>query len=206
VNSPGIHGLLPFTIFALAGALSPGPNNSIAMMTGANSGMRAVLPHLLGVPAGFALMTALAGAGLGAVLAGAPAWNLALQWLGALYLLYLAWRLGSSPVAGTGGEAQFRQLSFLQSVAFQFSNPKAWAFSFATVTTFAAQSAARLVPVIAIWSAAILLSVGLWAAMGHALKGLLARPARQRAFNVSVALLLAATAIAGAWSQLPGAR
>jgi threonine/homoserine/homoserine lactone efflux protein len=63
VNSPGIHGLLPFTIFALAGALSPGPNNSIAMMTGANSGMRAVLPHLLGVPAGFALMTALAGAG-----------------------------------------------------------------------------------------------------------------------------------------------
>jgi len=108
-------------------------------------------------------------------------------------------------VMGTATDAPFHQLSFLQSAAFQFSNPKAWAFSFATVTTFAAQSAARLVAVILIWSVAILLGVGLWAAMGHALKGLMARPAHRRVFNVSVALLLAATAIAGAWSQLPGA-
>ncbi len=202
--TPTAYGLLPFTIFAFAGALTPGPNNSIAMLTGANRGLRAVLPHLFGVPAGFALMTALAGAGLGALLVARPAWNLALQWLGTLYLLHLAWRLGGSPVSSERSAPPFRELGFLQSVAFQFSNPKAWAFALATVTTFGAQAGARLLMVIAIWSVAILVSVGLWALMGRALTGLLANPLRRRLFNVSVALLLAATALAGLASQLRG--
>jgi threonine/homoserine/homoserine lactone efflux protein len=193
----GTEGLLPFTIFAFAGALTPGPNNTIAMLTGAHRGLRAVLPHLLGVPVGFALMTALTGTGLGALLVALPAWNLALQACGTLYLLYLAWRLASSPVDAGSAGVQFRELTFLQSVAFQFSNPKAWALAFGTVTTFAAQSGGRLAAVIAIWSVAILLSIGLWAATGQALIGLLASPARRRAFNVGVAALLAATAIAG---------
>ena len=200
--TPGTQGLLPFTIFAFAGALTPGPNNSIAMLTGAHRGLRAVLPHLLGVPAGFALMTALTGVGLGALLVALPAWNLGLQICGACYLLYLAWRLGSSPVGAGSAAAAFRELNFLQSVVFQFSNPKAWAFALATVTTFAAQSAGRLAAVIAIWSVAILVSIGLWAAMGQALIGVLASPTRRRVFNVSMAVLLAATAIAGLASQL----
>lgn len=203
--TPGTPDLLPFTLFAFIGALTPGPNNSIAMLTGAHRGMRAVLPHLLGVPAGFALMTALAGLGLGALLAARPAWNLALQGCGALYLLYLAWRLASSPVNAGAAAVAFRELSFLQSVAFQFSNPKSWAFALATVTVFAAQSSGRLVAVILIWSAAILVGVGLWAAMGQALIGLLASPVRRRAFNVTMAALLATTALAGLASQLRSA-
>lgn len=194
--------LLPFTLFAFAGALTPGPNNTIAMLTGAHRGMRAVLPHLLGVPAGFALMIALAGLGLGAILAAQPAWNLALQGCGTLYLLYLAWRLASSPVNPGAAAVPFRELGFLQSVAFQFSNPKAWALALATVTVFAAQSAGRLAAVILIWSVAILLSVGLWAVMGQALIGLLASPVRRRAFNIGVAALLAATALVGLTSQM----
>jgi threonine/homoserine/homoserine lactone efflux protein len=204
--SSATAGLLPFTIFAFTGALTPGPNNTIAMLTGAHHGLRAVLPHLLGVPTGFALMTALTGTGLGAVLVALPAWNLALQACGTLYLLYLAWQLGRSPVDARSAAVKFRELTFLQSVAFQFSNPKAWAFALATVTAFAAQAAGRLAVVIAIWSVAILVSVGLWAAAGQALTGLLASPARRRAFNVCAALLLAATALASLASQLRGGR
>jgi threonine/homoserine/homoserine lactone efflux protein len=200
--TPATPDLLPFTLFAFAGAITPGPNNSIAMLTGAHRGMRAVVPHLLGVPAGFALMVALAGLGLGAVLAAKPAWNLVLQGCGALYLLYLAWRLATSPVHAGAAAVAFRELGFLQSVAFQFSNPKAWAFALATVTAFAAQAAGRLVAVILIWSVAILLSVGLWAAMGQALMGFLASPVRRRVFNISVAVLLAVTALAGLASQV----
>ena len=193
--------LLPLTLFALTGAITPGPNNSIAMLTGAHRGLRAVLPHLLGVPAGFALMIALGGLGLGALLAAKPAWNLVLQGCGTLYLLYMAWRLATSPVGVGAAAGAFRELNFLQSVAFQFSNPKAWAFALATVTAFAAQSTAHLLAVILIWSAAILVSIGLWAAMGQALIGLLASPARRRAFNVCAALLLAVTALSGLASQ-----
>ena len=110
--TPATPDLLPFTLFAFAGALTPGPNNSIAMLTGAHRGMRAVLPHLLGVPAGFALMVALVGLGLGAVLAAKPAWNLALQGCGALYLLYLSWRLANSPVSSNPAAVSFRELGF----------------------------------------------------------------------------------------------
>lgn len=202
----GTEGLLPFTIFALTGAVTPGPNNTIAMLTGAHRGLRRVVPHLLGVPTGFALMTAIMGTGLGALLLALPAWSLALQVCGALYLLYMAWRLASSPVHGGHADMQFRALSFPQSVAFQFSNPKAWALSLGTVTAFAAQSSGRLAAVIAIWSVVNLLSIALWAAAGQALIGLLSNPLRRRTFNVTTALLLAATAIAGVWSQLPGTR
>ena len=190
------------TIFALAGALTPGPNNTIAMLTGANRGLRAVLPHLLGVPTGFAGMTALMGTGLGALLLAMPAWSLALQACGTLYLLYLAWQLARSPVKAGAGNVSFRELSFPQSVAFQFSNPKAWALSLGTVTAFAASSAGRLATVIAIWSVVSVLSIAVWAAMGHAMIGLLASPARRKAFNIAMAVLLASTALAMLYSQV----
>lgn len=195
-------GLLPLTIFAFAGAVTPGPNNTIAMLTGAHRGFRAVLPHLFGVPVGFALMTAIMGTGLGAVLLAFPTWSLALQACGALYLLYVSWRLATSPVRGDAAGNTFRQLTFPQSVAFQASNPKAWAMSLGTVTAFAAQSTGRLVAVIAIWSVANVLSIAAWAAMGEALIGLLKTPTRRRAFNIMMAVLLASTALAVLYSQV----
>ncbi|MGH8264712.1 MAG: LysE family translocator [Steroidobacteraceae bacterium] len=196
------QGLVPLTLFALAGALTPGPNNTIAMLTGANRGLRAVLPHLLGVPTGFAVMTALMGTGLGALLMAFPAWSLALQACGTSYLLYLAWRVATSPVTAGAESASFRELSFIQSVAFQFSNPKAWALSLGTVTAFAANSAGRLLEVIAIWSVVNVMSIAAWAAMGQMLIGLLAGPARRRAFNITMAVLLASTALAMLASQI----
>jgi hypothetical protein len=117
------QGLVPLMIFALAGAMTPGPNNTIAMLTGANRGIRAVMPHLLGVPTGFAVMTALMGTGLGALLLAAkPAWSLALQACGALYLLVPVLAAGESPVKAGGEQGSISELGFLQSVAFQFSN------------------------------------------------------------------------------------
>jgi threonine/homoserine/homoserine lactone efflux protein len=196
------QGLVPFTIFALAGALTPGPNNTIAMLTGANRGFRAVLPHLLGVPTGFAVMTALMGTGLGALLLAVPAWSLALQACGTLYLLYLSWRLATSPVKAGTEQGSFKELSFLQSVAFQFSNPKAWALLLGSVTAFGTQSAGRLAVVIAIWSVVNVTSIAVWAAMGQALIGLLAGPGRRRAFNITMAVLLASTALAMLASQV----
>lgn len=200
----GTAALLPLTIFAFAGALTPGPNNTIAMLTGAHRGFRAVLPHLFGVPVGFALMTAIMGTGLGAVLLAFPTWSLALQACGALYLLYVSWRLAMSPVSGEAAGNSFRQLTFPQSVAFQASNPKAWALSLGTVTAFAAQSTGRLVAVIGIWSVANVLSIAVWAAMGQSLIGLLRTPARRRVFNITMAVLLASTALAVLASQLYG--
>ena len=46
--------VIALAVFALVGSFTPGPNNAIATLTGANFGMRAAVPHILGVPFGFA--------------------------------------------------------------------------------------------------------------------------------------------------------
>ena len=48
--------LLALAILAIVGSFTSGPNNMIAIVTGANHGFRAALPHIFGVPFGFASM------------------------------------------------------------------------------------------------------------------------------------------------------
>jgi threonine/homoserine/homoserine lactone efflux protein len=44
--------LLALTVLAFVGSFTPGPNNMIATVTGANHGFRTALPHVFGVPFG----------------------------------------------------------------------------------------------------------------------------------------------------------
>jgi threonine/homoserine/homoserine lactone efflux protein len=53
-----------FGWFAWVGSVTPGPNNAIALSMAANFGVRAVVPHSVGVAVGFSSM--LVAAGLGA--------------------------------------------------------------------------------------------------------------------------------------------
>jgi hypothetical protein len=86
-----------------------------------NYGFRATLPHALGVAFGFGFLVLLVGLGLGAVFAAVPVLYTVLKFVGAAYLVYLAWliaRSGPAEAGGTGG----RPLTFLQGAAFQWVN------------------------------------------------------------------------------------
>ena len=56
--------LLPFTLFAIAGSFTPGPNNIMLAASGVNFGFRRTLPHMLGVCVGLPLMVMAIGLGL----------------------------------------------------------------------------------------------------------------------------------------------
>jgi threonine/homoserine/homoserine lactone efflux protein len=82
--------LLALATLALAGSFTPGPNNVIATVTGANHGLCAALPHILGVPFGFGTMLAAGSPGVAALLVAHPLLGQAIKWLGIAYLVYIA--------------------------------------------------------------------------------------------------------------------
>ena len=82
-------------------------------------------------------------------------------------------------------------MTFLAAAAFQWVNPKAWAMALTAVTVYAPeQTLAGLGAVAVVFGMVNLPSVGAWAALGQGMRRVLTNPARLRAFNVVMAVLL----------------
>ncbi len=184
--------------FALAMSASPGPNNAMVAASGANYGLRRTLPHMLGVAVGFPAMLVLVALGAAEVLRDWPGLQQAMRWLGAAWLLWLAWRIATAvpAVAGPGpGTAEGgRPMTFLEAALFQWVNPKAWLIAGGAIATYTGGAAgvlAEATVLAAMFSLAALLSLLAWAAVGVGAARLLgARPGAMRAFNIGIAALL----------------
>lgn len=181
--------------FALVAAITPGPNNVIALSSGATHGFRATIPMMWGVSLGFPAMQFAVALGLGTVLVAFPWIYPVIQVAGALYLIWLAWKIASSSDAGVGnGEAaaDAKPVTFLQSCLFQWVNPKGWIIAISGLATF--------VPPDRFWSSVALFTAtfsviawpatALWTAFGVLLQRWLATGRRIRVFNLAMAVLL----------------
>ncbi|MBA2547204.1 MAG: LysE family translocator [Burkholderiaceae bacterium] len=197
--------LLALIMFAFAGTFTPGPNTTIATITGANFGLRAAVPHMLGVPVGFATMLLAAAAGAAAIVLAFPFAAQVLKWAGVAYLIWLALMLARSSTSGLAQlSGPFKlPLTFVQSAAFQYLNPKAWMLSVATAGAFFAGDSPLTRGALAavVFGIAATASIAVWASIGAALRGWLSRGARLRIFNVVMGLLLGATALWMALAQ-----
>lgn len=195
----GADQLAALVAFAAAASFTPGPNNTIATVTGANYGFRAVLPHVFGVPAGFSAMLLATAGGIAALVLTMPLVAALLKWLGVGYLLWLSWQLARDRhgIDTAAGGPFALPLGFAQSAAFQFLNPKAWMFALAVTTAFVGGERpwTRAATVVVVCAAAALASLLAWGFVGAALRGWLAQQARLRTFNITMAVLLAATAL-----------
>ena len=85
--------ILSMAAFALVASLSPGPVNLVGFNTGLTHGWRLALWHVAGATLGFVVLLVAVGLGLHEVLATWPALLEGLRVAGALFLLYLAWKL-----------------------------------------------------------------------------------------------------------------
>jgi threonine/homoserine/homoserine lactone efflux protein len=183
-------------MLAVAGSYTPGPNNTIAMVTGVHHGFARSVPHIVGVMIGFSSMLALGLAGVAALVTAQPVLLQVITWAALAYLLYLAWQLWRADTLQA--HAAFKPFSLLKSVAFQYINPKAWMFAVA-LTTATASAAANWFEKFA-WTAGIvamhtMLALALWAWAGDALSQWLRTGKRLMWFNRGMALLLAGTAV-----------
>lgn len=127
--------LLPMVMFIFVSSITPGPNNVMLTASGANFGYQRSVPHMLGITVGAALMLLLVGAGLGTLFAQVPQLYTVLQWVGAVYLVWLAYKIATSGRAQTA-QARPKPFNFVQAAAFQWVNPKAWLMSVGVVAAY----------------------------------------------------------------------
>ncbi|MGR3435295.1 MAG: LysE family translocator [Shimia sp.] len=187
--------LLALAGFAFVSSITPGPNNLMLMASGANFGLVRTVPHALGVALGFVFMVVCVGLGLVQVFDAYPVSHTILKVASVAYLLWLAWRIATAaPTAPDAPETGGRPFTFLQAAAFQWVNPKAWAMALTAVTVYTPERTMAAVVVAALLFGAVNLpSVGLWALLGQQMRRLLTNPARLRAFNITMGVLLIAT-------------
>lgn len=182
---------LALILFAFTTSITPGPNNMMLFASGVNFGFRRTIPHMLGIGAGFLSLLIAVGLGLGALLQTVPLLYTALKFAGGLYLLWIAWKIGSSRSL-SDGEARAQPMSFLAAAAFQWVNPKAWVMAVTAMATYT-DPASYLATVLLVgiaFAAVNVPSVSTWAGFGSALREWLSVPVRLKWFNISMAILL----------------
>ncbi|MET7246464.1 LysE family translocator [Methylobacterium sp. EM32] len=186
--------------FAVAMSATPGPNNTMVVASGATYGFARTVPHILGIAAGFPVMLVVLGTA-GLPLLTDPRVHAVLKWVGAAYLLWLAWKIARSdsdpadPAMKTSGHP----LGFLQAALFQWVNPKAWIIAAGALATYTAQAEAA--PLAATLALAILFGLvalpclGLWTLIGVGTARVLRTRRALRLFNLAMAGLLVASLV-----------
>ena len=181
-------------LFALVTSITPGPNNTMLLTSGVNFGFRRTLPHVFGISAGVVLLMLCVGFGLGEAFHRFPALYSVLEIASVAYLLYLAWKIGTSgEVKLRNGER--RPMKFHEAIAFQWVNPKAWMMVLTAVTTIhVSENFGSNVMLLAVVFYFIgLPCICLWAGFGTAMRQVLTDPKRLRIFNIAMALSLVVT-------------
>lgn len=183
-------------------SVTPGPNNLMLAASGVNHGLRRTVPHMLGISVGFGVQAALVGGTLAWALTWLQAIRLPLMVVGCAYLLWLAWRQLKAGQPSAGREA--KPLGFVGAALFQWVNPKAWMFALNLGILFLPRNAGV---VTLLWMALLCMLVGapcmaVWAVTGDRLRRWLSQPRALLAFNGTMALLLALTALWLLWDEV----
>ncbi|KWE51062.1 LysE family translocator [Burkholderia sp. MSMB2157WGS] len=178
-------------LFALVTSITPGPNNTMLLASGVNFGFRRTMPHLFGISIGVAILMLCVGFGLGEAFKRLPLLYTILEAASVAYLLYLAWRIGTSGEVKAHG-AKPRPMTFIEAAAFQWVNPKAWMMVLTAATTIRLSADYGMN---AAWMSVVFILIGfpcicLWAAFGLGLRRFLSNPRALRIFNVTMAVLL----------------
>src|SRR4030095_15574531 len=85
-----------FLIFSVVAAGTPGPSNLLLTATGASVGVLRGFPCLRGVSVGIGVMMFAVAFGLGSAVVPNPTVLRALNWVGAAFLLWLAWKIATA--------------------------------------------------------------------------------------------------------------
>jgi len=182
---------LALLLFAFTTSITPGPNNMMLFASGVNFGFRRTIPHMFGIGAGFLSLLLGVGLGLGALLHMMPAVYTALKFAGGAYLVWIAWKIGTSRSLGEGTSG-VKPMSFLGAAAFQWVNPKAWVMAVTAMATYT-NPELYMISVLLVglaFAAVNVPSVSTWAGFGSALREWLSDPVRLKWFNITMALLL----------------
>lgn len=186
--------LFAFILFAVATSVTPGPNNIMVAASAANHGVRATIPHMVGINLGFGVMVAVVGLGLAGPLTASPPLHAALRWIGGAWILWIAWgMIRADPVTSLLGRAARPPMGFGAAALFQWVNPKAWVIAVVASTAYTVPGRGLVGQVLLIGTLFSMVGVPCnltWAVLGASAGRVLRSPAQWRTFNAAMAALL----------------
>jgi len=165
--------------------------------SGANFGYRRTLPHLLGVEAGMVALFSAGAFGLGLLFEWMPSLHFFLKILGALFLLYLAYRIATSRKLDNQADMG-KPLTLFEAAAFQFINPKGLVITITTMSAWTTPGEAYLSSVILliiVFASVAFVTMSLWALFGTIIGRFLKEERIYKIFNFTMAALLAMTVV-----------
>ena len=176
---------------------TPGPNNSILTASGIKFGFVKSVPNIVGISSGHGIQLALVCFGLGSLFTQFPLLLEVLKYIGACYLLYLAWKMfGSLNISRT--EEKSSPLKYYEAILFQFVNPKAWVICITAVSLFYPENVNLIIGTLflVIMSTIINLpSISMWAFGGSIIRRYLSNKKLKTIIEWILAILLLGTAI-----------
>jgi len=180
-------------LFSFVASVTPGPNNLMLFASGVNFGVRRTIPHMFGIAGGFGVLLACVGSGLGVIFELYPPVFTAIKFIGAAYMIWLAWRIfNSGPAEVSQGAA--RPMTFMEAALFQWVNPKAWMMATYAMAVYTSEGSYALSVTIVVFVFVVVNfpSVSIWVFFGMSMRRLLQNPLALRIFNtvMAVALLL----------------
>ncbi len=192
---------LPFLIFSLVAAITPGPSNVMITATGSTAAIVQGLPCVVGAAAGMAALLFTAALGFGQLNLGNPYILRVMNWCGAAFLLWLAWKIATAGRASEAGVVQ--PVGSFGAALFQWVNPKGWLVAVGAAGTYL-QPVTHTELLQAIMFAVLFFSVALpsgfvWLVLGASMQGLLRDERSARIFNTVMALALALSVLMMYW-------
>ncbi len=192
---------LALVTFAAVAAWTPGPNNTLLMMSGVNHGFRQTSPLILGVAVGFPFMIGLVGLGLGRLFEVYPFIYSGLKYAGAAYMLWLAFKVATSKQVDAGEVEAVPPMTFVQGALFQWVNPKGWMVAVTMLSSYTLShdywtGVATIVATATVMGFA---SASGWALFGSSLRHVMSDPRYFRWINVSLGVLLVVSIVPMLW-------
>jgi cysteine/O-acetylserine efflux protein len=183
--------LLPLLAFVLISTFTPGPSNIASASMGVLHGYKHTLRYQAGLAAGVFFVMFLSGWVSVTLLQIIPALEPALRYIGAAYMLYLAFGILKASYIFT--ENEVRPLGFAHGLMLQILNPKLFFYAFTLFSAFLISITGNLalLAAAAVLLAAISFSAtSTWALFGAAIKSYLHQPRVKAVINILLALLL----------------
>jgi len=202
---------LSFLVASLLISLSPGPGAFASMASGAAYGWRRGYWIVIGMQGGMLVLLAVAGGGLGALLAVSPVAFNVVKFIGAAYLTYLGiklWRLvppAEQEEAAVAKRARSRGQLVLEGFLINATNPKGAIFMLAVLPPFIDVQRPKwpqYLTIAATMVAVDLIVMAVYTALGAQLLRAMKKPRNQRILNRCFGTVFIAAAIWVATSGL----
>ncbi len=186
--------LISFLAYAFTTALTPGPNNFLTLNTVGRFGIKRSVPMMAGIVSGIAIIMLITAILSSLLAAWIPQISVIARYLGAIYILYLAYRIFTSPTPSV--DPTQKAPRFVTGMGLQFLNVKIILYAITSLNSFVLPITSD--PFVVSAYAALLTSISaislvIWAGLGVLLTQIMQK--HTRIINTILASILVESAI-----------